>query len=301
MHLLKHVVVLWLAMLAVSLICFGAGKEELIIRKGEIALEAEHIEEAVHSIRALVQEEAGSVSHFAIDDGPGNLKGGSIVFHVSTDRLDALFEEIRKLGRVISAKNTLEDVGQELASLDVKLENTRMLERRFLDILKTNAQNVKDVLEVERELARVREQLEQLEARKRHLQEAGALSTIEVKIKPASIAMARVPNKAEVSKIKPMALKTDTRPSTRPTADLGKPPATARSYSVQVAAFKQQALAEATVNKLVALGYEVYIDPPFNDSSYYRVKVGKFKSQAEAADAVQKLKQTGFQGVIKTE
>jgi cell division septation protein DedD len=301
MHLLKHAMVLLLGMLAVSLISFGAGKEELIIRKGEIALEVEHVEEAIHSIRALVQEETGSVSHFTIDDGPGDLKGGSIVFHVPTDRLDALFEQIRKLGRVASAKNTLEDVGQELASLDVKLENTRMLERRFLDILKTNAQNVRDVLEVERELARVREQLEQLEARKRRLQEAGALSTVEVKIKPTAITMASEPKKAVVSKIKPMALKTYTRPMTRPPVDTGKPPANGRSYSVQVAAFKQQALAEATVNKLVARGYEVYIDPPFNDNPYYRVKIGKFKNQTEAAEAVQKIKQEGFQAMIKTE
>lgn len=294
---LKNSIAFLITISLVSL-SLSAEKREHVVRKGEISLEVEQIEKAVDRIRELVQRQGGSVSHFSINDNREGLKSGSIVFRVPTEQSDALFVEIKKLGRVVSEKNTLEDLGEEIAGLDAKVENSRVLEQRFLDLLKTRTHSIQDVLEVERELARVREEVEQLERRKRHLQNACALSTIEAKINSAAVGIEGVHKKASPTKPQTATQKVGARPA----ADSSTPPVNPGSYSIQVAAFKQQTLVEDLVNKLVGQGYnEVYIAPPSDASKYYRVKIGKFKSPAEATETMQKLKQDGFQPVIKAE
>ena len=63
-----------------------------------------------------------------------------------------------------------------------RMENARRLERRLIDLLATRTGKLKDVLDVEQSLARVREEIERYEGRIRYLQRHTAMSTLSVTV-----------------------------------------------------------------------------------------------------------------------
>jgi hypothetical protein len=69
-------------------------------------------------------------------------------------------------------------VGEEFVDVTARMENARRLERRLVELLATRTGKLDDVLAVERELARVREEIERYEGRIRYLSAHVATSTI---------------------------------------------------------------------------------------------------------------------------
>ena len=60
--------------------------------------------------------------------------------------------------------------------------NGRRLEERLVELLRTRTGKLQDVLSVERELARVREEIERMEGRLRYLRSSAQLSTLSVSL-----------------------------------------------------------------------------------------------------------------------
>jgi hypothetical protein len=75
-----------------------------------------------------------------------------------------------------------EDVGEEFVDLTARAANGRRLEERLLDLLGSRTGRLQDVLAVERELARVREEIERLDGRLRYLRTRAAMSTLSVTV-----------------------------------------------------------------------------------------------------------------------
>ncbi len=75
-----------------------------------------------------------------------------------------------------------EDVGEEFVDVNARMDNARRLERRLIDLLATRTGKLKDVLDVERELARVREEIDRYEGRIRYLKAHTAMSTLSVSV-----------------------------------------------------------------------------------------------------------------------
>ena len=76
---------------------------------------------------------------------------------------------------------TGQDVTEEFIDLEARIRSQRALELQFLEIMK-QAHKVEDALEVQRQLAEVRSDIEKLEGRKRFLENRSSLSTITVNI-----------------------------------------------------------------------------------------------------------------------
>jgi len=71
-------------------------------------------------------------------------------------------------------------VGEEFTDVTARMGNARRLEARLIELLATRTGKLKDVLDVEQELARVREQIERYEGRLRYLRAHAALSTLTI-------------------------------------------------------------------------------------------------------------------------
>ena len=78
--------------------------------------------------------------------------------------LPAAMNDLRELGRVASESESGEDVTQQHQDLDQHLITARDTEERFRDILKQRTGNVSDVLQIEEGIARVRGEIESMEA-----------------------------------------------------------------------------------------------------------------------------------------
>lgn len=114
----------------------------------------------------------------------------NLVVRVPAAQFGAALDQIRSAGtRAIQEKISGQDVTEEFIDLEARIKTQKALELQFLEIMK-QAHNVEDALEVQRQIADVRTEIEKLEGRKRFLENRSNLSTITVNIlSPMAIAV----------------------------------------------------------------------------------------------------------------
>ncbi|MDX6611549.1 MAG: hypothetical protein QOD75_735 [Blastocatellia bacterium] len=104
----------------------------------------------------------------------------NLTVRVPATQFNQVMEEIRALGiRVSQEKVTGQDVTEEFIDLEARIKNQKALEGQFIEIMK-RAGKVEDALQVQRELAAVRTEIEKLEGRRRFLENQASLSTINI-------------------------------------------------------------------------------------------------------------------------
>lgn len=101
---------------------------------------------------------------------------------IPAPQLAAAVSELKALGRVEAETQNGEEVTQQHADLLARLKNSRETEQRLQDVLRTRTGKVKDVLEVEQEIAGVRGQIEQMEAEQQTLEHRVNFATIDLKL-----------------------------------------------------------------------------------------------------------------------
>jgi len=106
----------------------------------------------------------------------------TLVIRVPAPQFTATLDQIRAIGgRIIGEKETGQDVTEEFIDLEARIKTQKALESQFLEIMK-QANKVADALEVQRQIAQVRTEIEKLEGRKRFLENRSSLSTITVNL-----------------------------------------------------------------------------------------------------------------------
>jgi hypothetical protein len=167
-----------------------------IIRNGELALETPAPIEAQQRITSIAEAHGGFVvtSDFRQNPSGSESRPGqtlTVVARVPATQFSGALEQIRAVGeRVIQEKVTGQDVTEEYLDLEARIRTQKALEAQFLEIMK-QARKVEVALNVQRELAGVRTEIERLEGRHRFLDNQASLSTITVTLTtPAPIVTA---------------------------------------------------------------------------------------------------------------
>jgi hypothetical protein len=134
-----------------------------LIRNAAVELEIVSFDDALQKISAFASEERGYVATNGSQKQANGKLRGTIVVKVLPENLDRFLQKIRGLGELKNQTLGTEDVTKKYFDTDARLNNARVMERRLIDMLKTKTGKVSDLLQVEKELARVREQIEQMQ------------------------------------------------------------------------------------------------------------------------------------------
>jgi len=159
--------------------------ERKIIRNANLTVEVTSPPESQRKISTIAESHQGFVvtseaTQRTTEDASKPLITVNLVVRVPAAQFNQTMEEIRALGaRIIQEKTTGQDVTEEFMDLEARIKNQKALETQFLEIMK-RAAKVEDALNVQRELAEVRTEIEKLEGRKRFLENQASLSTITV-------------------------------------------------------------------------------------------------------------------------
>jgi hypothetical protein len=106
----------------------------------------------------------------------------AVTIRVPRDRFDDAIARVEKLGDVTHRDIKATDVTDEYVDLESRLKNAYAVRDRLKDLL-TRAQ-VKEALEIEKELGRVGEEIERMEGKLKLLRDQLAFSTITVTFAP---------------------------------------------------------------------------------------------------------------------
>ena len=152
----------------------------MIIRAGQASIEVDSLEPAVALVRKLARQLGGYVANTAMQTGRGQLRSATLEVKIPADRFDEGLGGLAPIGKLESVNVSAEDVGEEFTDATARMANARRLETRLIELIATRTGKLKDVLDVEQELARVREEIERYEGRLRYLRAHAALSTLTI-------------------------------------------------------------------------------------------------------------------------
>ena len=159
--------------------------ERKIIRNADLQLEANAPEETQQKITAIAENKGGFViesTQSASDVKVTTRDVVTMTVRVPGEKFGEALDEIRKSGnRVIVETVKGQDVTEEFVDIEARLKAKKALEEQFIEIMK-RSNSVADALNVQRELANVRGEIEQIEGRKRFLENQTSLSTIKIRI-----------------------------------------------------------------------------------------------------------------------
>jgi hypothetical protein len=160
----------------------GSVAPSMLIRTGHASVEVDSVEVAVTRVRELAQRLGGYVGNTTVSGGEEAAKSATLELKIPAARFDQAIGGLRPLGKVERVQVQAEDVGEEYVDLSARTANARRLEERLLGLLATRTGKLEDVLAVERELARVRQEIDTQEGRLRYLRSRAAVSTLNVRV-----------------------------------------------------------------------------------------------------------------------
>jgi len=161
--------------------------ERKIIRDAELSLEVASPTEAQRKVSGIAEAHNGFVvtsesKQRQSNDGTQRLLDVTLVIRVPSTQFGPVLDQIHALSPTITdEKQTGQDVTEEFIDLEARIKTQKALEAQFLEIMK-QAHKVEEALEVQRQIANVRGEIEKLEGRKRFLENRSSLSTITVKL-----------------------------------------------------------------------------------------------------------------------
>lgn len=154
----------------------------MVIRNGVAALQVDSLDVAIARVRALAATLGGFVSNTQIFAGENQVRSATIEIKLPVSRFDQGTGALAPIGKLQSLNISTEDVGEEYVDIAARMANAHRLEERLVTLLATRTGKLQDVLSVERELARVRGEIERYEGRLRFLRSRVALSTLTVNV-----------------------------------------------------------------------------------------------------------------------
>jgi hypothetical protein len=149
----------------------------MLVRHGQASIEVRRVDDAVLRVRQAAQQLGGFVANTALRNGKDEQPSASLELRVPTAQFDQLLNELKAFGRVESVSANAEDVGEEYVDLGARAANARRVEARLVEMLASRTGKLSDVLTVEQELARVRQEIERHDARLRWLERRASLSS----------------------------------------------------------------------------------------------------------------------------
>lgn len=128
----------------------------------------------------IAAEAEGFIGEADIAKLQGTRRSGQWVIRVPSAKYSAFMRAVSGLGVPESVKEKADDVTDKFVDLQARIKSGKQLEDQIMKLLEKQGSRLEDMLVVERELARVRMEIEQKEGQLRFLESQVALSTITV-------------------------------------------------------------------------------------------------------------------------
>lgn len=165
----------------------AAAADRKIIRNADITIEVVSPTDAQHRVTSIAESHGGFVvtseaKQRENSDPARRTLDFKLVVRVPSNQFGGAFDEIKSLaGSTPEEHVASQDVTEDFIDLEARIKTQKALEVQFLEIMR-QAHKVEDALEVQRQIAEVRTEIEKLEGRKRFLENRSSLSTITVNI-----------------------------------------------------------------------------------------------------------------------
>ena len=148
-----------------------------IARVASLRLLTRDFEATRSAVERIVAEMDGWFSQVSVSRS-GQARALTAAVQFPAARLDAGLAALKPLGMIVEESLKGEDVTAQLVDVEARLSNARNTEKRLLDLLQRCTGALEDVLAAEREMARVREEIERFDAQRKSLDRRVTYATV---------------------------------------------------------------------------------------------------------------------------
>jgi hypothetical protein len=153
-------------------------------------LVVDHVAAAAAQLRDMVRQHGGVLIEDVLDES--STSNARFLIRIPAPGTDGLMAAIERLGQLRTRNVNARDIGKQYKDAELQLENLNVAMARFEQIL-AKAEAVADILSIERELTRLRGEIEQVKGNLRWMQDRAARATIHVNLASTRMAVAQGP------------------------------------------------------------------------------------------------------------
>jgi hypothetical protein len=151
-----------------------------IIYNADLRIVVENIEKSGDALKQIVKDNNAYIANSNLTGAGLGQRQGMWTIRVPVDQFQACVDALLKLGVPQQNKTDSKDVTEEFYDIEARIKNKQVEETRLQGYLeeKKSTSKLEDILTIERELNRVRGEIDQLQGRLRLLSSLSAQSTI---------------------------------------------------------------------------------------------------------------------------
>lgn len=152
-----------------------------IIKTGNLRFETANLDESFARVQKAIVKYKATVQN---DESGKNYESvyRNIAIRVPSASFDAFITEISQGVKHFDRKEiSAQDVTEEYIDVEARLKTKRVLERRYFELL-AKATKISEMLEIEKELSAIREEIEAKEGRLKYLKNQVSMSTVNLEM-----------------------------------------------------------------------------------------------------------------------
>ena len=151
-----------------------------LIRNAHAELEVASFNDTVEKIARLAKDARGYLATSNSQKQENGKLRGEIVVKVLPDSLDSFLQNLREFGELKNQNIGTEDVTKNYFDTTARLQNSRVMEQRLVEMVKKTTGKVSDLLQVEKELGRVREDIEKMQGELKYIDAQVQFATVTI-------------------------------------------------------------------------------------------------------------------------
>lgn len=152
-----------------------------LVQTIDISLQVENVTEKSTALQQLVQEHNGYLANLSETSDPIGGTHIQLTLRIPASQLEDMMNAIQGLGRVLRRTMNADDVTLQFVDMQSTLRNLQKMEERLLAHL-DHTGTMQDILNVEKEITRVRGEIETLQGRINRLANQIDFATVQVRL-----------------------------------------------------------------------------------------------------------------------
>jgi hypothetical protein len=160
----------------------AAPSAPMVIRTIRLSLITKEFDTVRVRIDDIVQQSQGYIDQLTVKADIGSARRLSATLRFPAGQVETGLSDLKRLGRLTDESQNSADITSQYVDLGARLANARNSEERLLRLLRERTGNLKDVVEMEREIASVRESIERMEAQQKDLNNKVQFATIQLEL-----------------------------------------------------------------------------------------------------------------------
>jgi len=162
-------------------------QEQRIKKTGNLSLLIKNIEDSKLEIEKITKTQNGLIQNSNAGEYNSGEKYASITIKVPSENFESIIKEIKATALQVTNESTYAtDITEEFLDTQTRLKVAQQEEQSYIKLL-DQAKDVPEMLEVQRELSRVRTRIESLTGTIKYMESQTSMSTISISLKEDAI------------------------------------------------------------------------------------------------------------------